>query len=147
MPASDRCRSDLTVGTIFFHQDFHGSTETKGRYFLVVSSTQVAMICFTTSTRPYLLEQFSNQVVHVPLGSSCLPKECVINCRQVYEMDDIILSNKLNCGTIKVSGVLSRDLISKVYSTVATSKVLTGQEKHLISDSLKASLQGQIEVQ
>jgi hypothetical protein len=123
----------LPSGLFFFHRLYEGAKETKDRYFIVVATTEVSFLCFTTSAQPYLLKRFAEHVVHVPLGTSCLPKECVVDCRNVCSFGDIELNSKLNSGTVAVYGDIDDALLLRIAQRVKVAKLLDrGVRRHIV---------------
>jgi hypothetical protein len=143
MSASSTSRQQLKIGTVFFHREFEGHDgEIKDRYFVVVSIDEANFHCFTACTSLYLrTERFSHTTsCFISRGSTCLPKDCVIDCRFLYSFDDIVMSNKLNNRNASVSGCLPSAIIRSIYRAVSNSKILEKKKKLPILESLESYL-------
>ena len=95
--------------------------------------------CFTTTTKTSLTQHqhFRTEVSAILLeGSTCLPKECVIDFRILHEFDDILMSKRINTGRVCVIGELSNDCLAAVASRVRDCRILERKKKSLVCASL-----------
>lgn len=69
-------------------------------------------------------------------GSTCLPKDCVVDCRTLYSFDDIMLSSYLNSRRIEVKGKLPGEALRSIRAAALTSRVLEKRKKQVVLDSL-----------
>ena len=144
MSSSWTSRQQLKVGTVFFHRQFEchdGSI--KDRYFVVVRIDSSAFYCFTASTQEYLRTPvFASEVsCLIKRGTTCLPKDCVIDCRFIEKFDDILMSNRLNTNNACVHGQLPPYLLQSIHDAVSTSRLLEKKKKRPILESLGRMLQ------
>jgi hypothetical protein len=144
MAASRRSRQDLEIGAVFFYRNFEDSVEVvKDRHFLVVHADDRNFYCFTAATQTYfdVNPRLKNEATPlIPKGCAGLPKPCRIDCRFLYEFDDIVLSNRLNTNRARVEGIMSGAYLQLVRDTVFNGKVLERQKKDMVIASLDAAL-------
>ena len=141
MPPSSSAirRRTLTVGTVFYHRDFEGHNVTKDRYFIVVGLSDTDFFCFTTSTSEWVIENpyLSSQITPViPMGCECFRKACVVDCRELYSFDDILMSNYLNSGRVTVEGALSPERLKLVAKIAKNSIMLNDREIAIVKSAL-----------
>lgn len=136
-----RSRELLDVGTVFYHRQFQGHTETKDRYFIVVGSDDTDFFCLTTSTSQRLISnpKFASEITPViPSGSECFRKDCVVDCKELHLFDDIVLSSYIGSGRVTVEGTVSEQTLQWITSTVSGSQLLSPREKKAILSNLSA---------
>ena len=127
MNPSRKSRSELEVGTVIHYRDFEGKTGQKDRYFIVVAIDENSFYCFTTTTQTYLLESDRFKAEASPIiqaGSTCLPKKCVVDYRNLHRFDDIVMTNRLTTNRARVIGHLPDSILIMIKDGVKNSKLL-----------------------
>ena len=136
---SSKSRSELSVGTVFFYHDYHGHNGPKSRYFVAVADDEQSFFSFTPSSGSALtlLRKFPESVTPlIPGKTTCLPKDCVVDCRTLYSFDDIMMSSYLASRRVEVKGKLPVEIMRSIRLATSTSKVLEERKKLLVLDSL-----------
>jgi hypothetical protein len=122
---------DLETGAVIFHEKFEGQEETKDRYFIVISNRGALVECFTTTTREHARNKprLSTEYCEVFAGECCLPKRCFVDFRNIYPFDDIVLGSRLRSKTVRFLGSLSTEILARIRSSLAGSRVLSPAAK------------------
>jgi len=124
---SRRSRQLLKVGTVFYHREFEGHSETKDRYFVVAAVDDASFHCFTTTTSEFVIKNphLKTEVTAlIPKGSACLPKECVIDCRELHSFDDILMTNRLSANRVTIEGSLPVEYLRELATTIRGTRTL-----------------------
>lgn len=124
---SRKSRQLLEIGTVFYHREFDGHTETKDRYFVVAAIDETTFHCFTTTTSELVINNprlKTETTSLIPKGATCLPKECVIDCREIHTFDDILMTNRINTGRVTVEGKLPAEYLRQLATTIRGTRTL-----------------------
>ena len=139
LPDNLKIRAVLTQGGAFYGKlTDHGDEHPRFYFVLNLNPFSNSVILLTTSTTRFMSHRSceGGDEIHIPLSNKDyepFSKDCLICCaRPLKEVDRTDLEKKLKSQEYRLLEPVSKELLQKILTGVAKSKVIPPKQKKLI---------------